>query len=118
MERQEADYDDRRYAVHGRVTGALGEPLEHAEVIVWWQRIRDRRLLGEGRTSEDGTYHVRYRIPENAPGPVLIVVEAVSRHLEEPLVSAATVAQEDLTVDLAVVPHDRSEWMRGATSTC
>ncbi len=110
MAKRVVDNDTSNYTVHGTVTGLQGEPLEHSTVTVWWQRIRERRRLSEGRTSEDGTYRISYRLPDDTRTKVLIIVEARSPHLEAALESPATVAEADLTINLAAVPHDRSEW--------
>jgi hypothetical protein len=69
-----------------------------------------RSELTAGATSEDGRCHLRYRVPENAPLPLLIIVEALSEHLDEPLFSPLTEAQHKLEVDLSYEPSDRSEW--------
>ena len=81
-----------------------------ARVVVWWQHIRERAELAAGETSENGRYHLSYQIPENAPQPVLLVVEALSDHLDEPLPSPLTQAQPDLEIDLNFEPPDQSEW--------
>jgi|SRR5882724_3887460 len=98
----------RRHTIHGTVTGAHGQPLDRAEIIIWWQRIRDRRRLETGQTSEHGRYHFTYLVPEDAPAKLLIVVEAHSRELERPIQSAALVALPDQTVNLAAASHDVS----------
>jgi hypothetical protein len=98
------------YEIHGRVTGREGRELRHARVVLWWQQIRERKQLGSTETSEDGLYRIRYQIPEHAPLPVLLVVEAVSKDLDGPLVSPLTEAQPDLEIDLQVEPRDQSEW--------
>jgi fibronectin type 3 domain-containing protein len=103
------DRDDA-YEVHGTVRGHGGEMLRHAPVVVWWQRIRERAELAAGETSEDGYYHLSYRIPENAPEPVFVVVGARSEHLDEPLWSPLTQARSDLEIDLNYEPPDHSEW--------
>ena len=98
------------YEVHGSVKGRDGIPLRGARVAVWWQRIRERSELTAGATSEDGRYYLRYHVPENAPLPLLIVIEALSEHLDEPLFSALTEAQKKLEIDLSYEPPDQSEW--------
>ena len=110
MTRKLSSDNANRYSVHGTVTDFLNDPLRHAEVIVWWQRIRERTRLNVGHTAKDGTYHIEYQIPENAPENILIVVEARSRHLKHPIIHSAVVAQPDLTIDLAALSRDTSEW--------
>ena len=73
------------YEIHGTVTGRNSDALRDARVVVWWQHIRERQELAAGETSEHGRYHLRYKIPENAPQPLLLVVEAHSEHLDAPL---------------------------------
>jgi hypothetical protein len=104
------DDETKRYKVHGTVTGRESRPLSEARVVVWWQHIRKRRRLGVGKTSKDGRYHIRYRVPEKAPQPVLIVVEASSEDLDHKLVSPLTQVQPDLEIDLRYEPYDQSEW--------
>ena len=104
------DAKKKVYEIHGTVTGRNGEPLRDARVVVWWQHIRERKELAAGGTSERGTYRLTYEIPEHAPEPVLLVVEALSEHLDAPLLSLLTTAQADLEVDLAFEPADQSEW--------
>jgi hypothetical protein len=107
----EKDRDDEKgYRVHGTVTDADGRGLPGAEVIVWQQRIRDRRRLTAGRTSEDGRYQISYRPPEDTPAKLLIVLEVRARQLELSLESPVTVAQPDLQIDLVAQPRDRSEY--------
>ncbi len=96
------DTEKNNYVVHGTITGLQGEEIEDAEVIVWWQRIRDRHQLATGKTSTEGEYRIAYQLPDETPGKPLIVVEARSRHLESPLESPITPAQPDLKIDLAV----------------
>jgi hypothetical protein len=98
------------YKVHGTITNADGRELSGAEVIVWWQRIRERVQLVVGRASEEGHYHLRYHPPDDAPGKLLIVVEAHSARLHTPLESSLTEAQPDLQIDLEEQPLDRSEF--------
>jgi hypothetical protein len=102
--------DEKAYVIHGTVTGHNGRPLDRARVVVWWQHIRKREELAAGETSERGHYHLSYRIPEHAPLPVLLVVEARSEHLAQPLVSPLTQAQQTLVVNLSYEPPDQSEW--------
>ena len=104
------DDDAKRYEIHGKVTGRNGRALHKARVILWWQHIRERRELGASETSEDGRYRIRYRIPEHAAQPVLLVVEVLSEHLDRPLFSPLTESQPDLEIDLHLEPHDPSEW--------
>jgi hypothetical protein len=98
------------FEVHGRVTGPEGRELSHADVIVWWQRIRRRDQLVTGRADEDGYFRLRFRVAEDAPRPVLIVVEARSEHLAQPIFSAMTEAQPDLLLNLQAQQLDSSEW--------
>ena len=106
------DRNRRFYEIHGTVRGRNSDPLRGARVIAWWQHIRERKELAAGATSEHGRYHLRYRIPENAPQPLLLVVEARSEHLDAPLFSALTQAQPDLEIDLNFEPPDQSEWAK------
>lgn len=98
------------YRVRGTVTGMNGKALCGATVMVWWQRIREPLLLANGRTSEEGHYDLRYRLPDDAPARVLIVVEARAEQLDSPLTSPVTPAQPDLQIDLHAQPRDQSEW--------
>jgi hypothetical protein len=98
------------YEISGLVTGRNGDPLRNARVVVWWQQIRERRELAVGETSEHGHYHLRYRIPEDAPKPLQLIVEALSEYLDAPLFSQQTAAQKTLVIDLSLEPADQSEW--------
>ena len=102
--------EENLYEIHGLVTGREGHPLDDARVTAWWQHIRGRRELAAGNTSDDGRYHVRYRIPDDAAEPVLVVVEAVSDRLDAPLSSPQTQAAPHLEIDLHYEPKDQSEW--------
>ena len=102
--------DATHYEIHGTVTGREGRELRDARVVLWWQQIRERKQLGSTETSEDGDYRIRYQIPELAPRPVLVVVEAHSKDLDGALASPMTEAQPDLEIDLQVEPRDQSEW--------
>ena len=110
---------DRRYSVHGVVTGVDGRELADAEVTVWRQRIRSRVRLVTGRTSEEGSYRLSYRPPpDDVPSKLLIIVEASSEHLASPLLSPLVEALPDLQIDLHVEPSDQSELaklLRGIT---
>jgi len=101
--------EESHYEVRGRVTGADGNGLHRVKVIVWWQHIRRRVELASEHTERDGAYCVRYRIPENAAGRVLLVVEANGGPLSAPIESPLTDAQPKLTINLAAQPLDRSE---------
>jgi fibronectin type 3 domain-containing protein len=98
------------YDVSGTITGRRGEGLRAARVVVWWQQIRERRELARGETSERGRYHLRYEIPENAPEPVLVIVEALSEYLAAPLLSPLTQAKPSLVINLNLEPPDESDW--------
>ncbi len=98
------------FGVHGKVSARQGLPVDGAEVIVWWQQIRDRRKLGKGHTTKDGEYHVRCGIPRNAPQRLVIVVEARSRSFDKPLLSPLIEAQQDQRIDLRLEEPDTSEW--------
>jgi hypothetical protein len=98
------------YHVHGTVTGRDGKEVSGAKVTVWWKRIRKSLPLASGRTSEKGGYRLRYRPPEDAPVPLLVIVEARSERLGPPLVSAATQAQKDLEINLQAQAADQSEF--------
>ena len=102
--------DDLLSHVHGTVTGDDGRELANAEVALWQQRIRKRVRLAGGRTSEEGCYRLSYRLQEERPGQLLVVVEARSKLLQAPLESPPTVATRDLQIDLAAQPRDRSEF--------
>jgi len=102
--------DEAMYEVVGAVGGPGGEPLSGARVVVWWQQIRERIELAAGETSKDGRYLLRYEVPERAPRPVLVVVEALSEFFESPVFSQPTVAARRLEVDLAFEPRDDSTW--------
>ncbi|HKV94827.1 MAG TPA: neuraminidase-like domain-containing protein [Candidatus Angelobacter sp.] len=102
----------RRYEVHGKVTGRGGQALRGVRIVLWWQHIRNRRKLAVGETSDDGQYRLKYRIPKNAPRPILLIVEAISKRLDEPLHSPLTETQPDLEINLQVEPHDQSEWAK------
>ena len=104
------DKEGKDYTVRGTVRGRNGAPLRDARVVVWWQHIRERKELAAGGTSEHGCYHLSYRVSENAPPPQLLVVEALSEHLDAPLFSPLTQAQPDLQIDLTFEPLDQSEW--------
>jgi hypothetical protein len=104
------DQEGKVYEIHGTVRGRRGEPLRGARVVVWWQHIRERIELAAGEASEHGTYHLRYTVPEHAPQPLLLVVEALSEYLDAPLLSPLTPAQPTLEVDLNFEPADQSEW--------
>ena len=99
-----------QYVVHGTVKDAKGRELSNAKVVLLWKRIRSRRILESGNTSEEGTYRISYIPPDDAPEPLLIVVEVSSPHLKAPLESQATAAQPDLQIDLEDQPDDRSEF--------
>src|SRR5947209_346419 len=127
-----------QFEVRGTVTDTDGQGLVGAEVIVWWQRIRERIELARGETSEQGRYVLRYSRPDDEsrvgcimpnlgwklarwfslqdqkikglPTQMLIVVEARSRHLDEPIKSPVMRAQPDLQINLEAQPRDRSEY--------
>jgi len=101
--------DEDRSRVHGRVSKPDGREVSRALVVIWWQRIRDRVELASGHASEDGEYDLSYRLPEEALGSPLIVVEARSPELEEPLESPATPSAPDLRIDLQPRLADTSE---------
>ena len=102
--------DETLYEVTGIVGGPAGKPLAGVRVVVWWRQIRELRELAVGETFEDGRYRVRYALPEDAPGPVLIVVEALSEFFESRLFSQPTPAAPRLEIDLAFEPRDESQW--------
>ena len=102
--------DGHLYRVNGIVRGKRGAPLGDARVVVWWQQMRTRKRLAADVTSADGRYCIGYRVPQNPPAPILIVVEAVSEYLDAPLSSPATTAQPVLEIDLNLAPVDESEW--------
>jgi len=104
------DQDGKVYEIRGTVRGRNNAPLHDARVVVWWQRIRERIELADAETSEHGRYHLSYRVSENAPQPLLLVVEARSEYLDAPLVSPLTKAEPDLQIDLILEPLDQSEW--------
>ena len=100
------------YVVSGTVTGRQGLPLHEARIVIWWQHMRDRRELAAGATSESGKYSLRFEVPENAPQPLLLLVEAISEHLDAPLLSPLTSAQQRLVVNLSFEAPDQSEWTK------
>jgi hypothetical protein len=104
------EHDMNIYEISGTVTGRKGEPLRGASVVVWWQRIRERKELAAGETSDRGTYRLRFEAPKDAPQPLLLVVEALSEYFEAPLYSPLTPAQQTLEINLAFEPPDQSEW--------
>jgi hypothetical protein len=102
--------EDDIFRVTGTIRGRRGEPLPEARVVVWRQRLRTREELTAGAASRDGTYDLTYRLPREAPTPVLLVIEALSEYLDEPLYSPLTPAQPELSIDLSVTPADQSQW--------
>jgi hypothetical protein len=100
------------YEVSGTVSGHHGLPLPAARVVVWWQHMRGRTELAAGQTSESGKYSLRFEVRENAPQPLLLVVEALSEHLDAPLLSPLTQAQQTLEINLSFEPVDQSEWAK------
>ena len=102
--------DEKAYEIHGRVTGPGGREVSGAEVFVWWQHIRSRVELVSGKADEDGRYHLKYKIPEDASQPVLVIAEARSEHLAAPVFSPLAEAQPDLLLDLYAEQLDESEW--------
>ena len=104
------DTDDNRNQVHGKVTAANNRGVAGATITLWWQLIRDRVSLGETRTGEDGQYSLAYQVPENAPGKMLLVVEARGGILTAPIESAQTAAAPDLSINLTVPPADPSQY--------
>jgi hypothetical protein len=103
---------EKIHEVSGLVTGQGGAPLYPARVVVWWQRIRERRELATGKTDHLGRYRIRYPAPNRGGEPTLVVIEATSPELKTPLISSSTVAQPELQVDLAYAPADQSVWTR------
>ena len=104
------DEKGKVYEIHGSVRGRKNEPLYGARVVVWWQHIRQRKKLASGETSEQGRFHLKYKVPKNVPLPLLLVVEARSEHLDAPLVSPLTQAQPALEINLNLEVPDQSEW--------
>src|ERR1035438_6357342 len=94
------------YHVHGVVTDANGKEVSGASITLWWQRIRERVRLAHDRTSKEGRYALRYRLPDDAPGKVLLVVEVHGGSLTASLESSQTVAAPDLSINLTVPPAD------------
>ncbi len=107
MEKQE-----KVYTVSGMVTGRKGLPVREARVVIWWQHMRDREELASGATSEQGKYSIRYKVPTSTTQPILLEVEALSEHLDAPLLSPLTQAQQKLVVNLAYESPDQSEWTK------
>jgi hypothetical protein len=101
---------EQSYHLHGRITHADGREASDAEVVLWWQRLRERIRLAEGRTSEEGRYRLHYAVPEDAPGRVLLVLEAAGGGLAGTLRSEPTPAAPDLIIDLAAPSADPSEY--------
>ena len=100
------------YEVSGTITGHHGHPLRDARVVVWWQHMRGRTELAAGETSERGKYSFRYEVREDAPQPLLLVVEALSEHLDAPLLSPLTQAQQKQKINLSFEPTDQSDWAK------
>src|ERR1035441_10513448 len=100
------------YEVSGTITGHHGHPLRDARVIVWWQHMRGRTELAAGETSALGKYSFRYEVREDAPQPLLLVVEALSEHLDAPLLSPLTQAQQKQKINLSFEPTDQSDWAK------
>ena len=98
------------YQVKGTITGPEGRGVSGADVNLWWQRIRERSPLAEGKTAEDGTYLIRYNVPIDAPQRVLVVVQARGGGLELPLESPETPVAPVLTINLAATPADSSDY--------
>jgi hypothetical protein len=101
--------DEERYSVHGMITGVEGQEISYAEVILSLLRIREPRILASGRANEEGHYHLSSKLPDDVPGRLLLVVEARSDKLDEPLRSAPVEAKPDLEIDLQAAPKDDSE---------
>jgi Tc toxin complex TcA C-terminal TcB-binding domain/Neuraminidase-like domain/Salmonella virulence plasmid 28.1kDa A protein len=106
------DQNWKIYEIRGVVTGRNGVPLSGARVVAWWKHIRGRTELVAGSTSERGTYLLRYELREDAPQPLLLIIEALSEHLEQPLLSPLTQAQKKLVINLEFEPRDQSEWAK------
>jgi hypothetical protein len=106
------DIPGKIYEISGTVTGRNGIPLRDARVVVWWQHMRDRTELAAGKTSERGRYLLRYEVRDNAPQPLLVIVEALSEFLDAPLLSPLTQAQQKQEIDLTYEPVDQSEWAK------
>jgi hypothetical protein len=104
--------EDKRavYEITGTVRGRGGHGVDDARVILWWQHIRVRRELEHGETSDRGRYHIRYHVPQDAPTPLLIVVEARSERLGAPVFSPLLEARPILNVDLNLESIDASRW--------
>src|SRR5579863_9910065 len=97
--------------LHGLVTGPNGQPLRDSKVIVWWQHIRARTELARTETNEHGHYEARYRVPQDAPARLFIVVEAHTEyHPGYHIFSPWTAATHDQRIDLSLDPIDTSEW--------
>jgi hypothetical protein len=97
------------YEIKGTVRGRGGDVIRDALIIVWWRHIRQQKELAEGRTSDDGRYHVRYQLPKEPPQPVLIQVEAQSKGLKS-VTSSVREAQPALEINLDFEPQDQSRW--------
>ena len=102
----------KTHEVYGTVTGRNGIPLHDARVVVWWQHMRGRTELAAGHTAESGNYRLRYEVRDDAPQPLLVVVEALSEFLDAPLLSLLTQATQSLEVNLAFESADQSEWAK------
>ena len=70
-----------KLVVHGRITDADGREVSYAQVTVWHQRIRDRDRLGSGDATEEGTYRIECRVPEEGPGNLLLVVHGAHQRV-------------------------------------
>lgn len=105
MEEQEKEYE-----VRGKVTGQHGAPLKDAQVVVWWQHIRTRKELGRGETSDSGQYRIKYKVPNDFPARLLIVVQAGAEGSGKQIFSPITEAQQSQEIDLSLETPDDSEW--------
>jgi hypothetical protein len=92
VRRQSAADGDAAYEIRGTVAGPEGDPPREVRVVVWWQHIREREEIAADETSEEGRYILRYRVPEHAPSPMLLIVEAESDGYEERISSPSTEA--------------------------
>lgn len=60
---------------HGVLTGAHGEPVEEAHVVIYWQQLGERKALVQGHTGEHGAYHLAFTLPPHARKQILLLIE-------------------------------------------
>jgi hypothetical protein len=101
---------ERSFRISGRVLNSQNREASDAVVRVLWQRLRGAVQLAEVHADEEGRYEAHYRVPDDAPGKVLIVVEASGGGLRDVLRSALTKAADGLVINLTEQPEDTSAY--------